>query len=73
MCREVLSIRDSDIGSQRRKSLDFTSNEVVRGSGSSMLEDRWQGSNHFVYQGFVSSELKGQTLGVMKSRVARLQ
>jgi hypothetical protein len=35
-CREILSIGDSDIGVQRRKSFDFASGEVARESGPSI-------------------------------------
>jgi hypothetical protein len=36
MCREILSIRDLNIGVQRRKSFNFTSGEVMRESQPSI-------------------------------------
>jgi hypothetical protein len=71
VCCEIAHVGDSDIGIHRGKPFDFASREVVRGSGLSMLEDRWQRSDHFTYRGFVILEVEDQALVVTKSQVAR--
>jgi hypothetical protein len=46
-CHKILSIRDSDIGVQKRKSFDFASGEVAKRIRTVHLRvDRWHTCRH---------------------------